>query len=109
MGLLRKRWYVFLKKLKIQGVQWFIAFSIILLAVILSHASSTRNADGGKTERLPLDLSVYENTEVFYGSDVVKLQDAYGNIVRDRGSVPVKSVKDVNSGKIDDKQIGLLF
>lgn len=101
MGLLRKRWYVFLKKLKIQGVQWFISLGIILLAVIASHASTTRTVDSGDVERLPLDLSVYGSTKAYYGGSVVNLEDTYGNLVKDEGSVSIRSQQDVNSGNTD--------
>lgn len=98
MGLLRKRRYVFLKKLKIQGIQWLIALGILLLAVIVSHASSRRTIDSGDEERLQIDLSMYGNTDVFYGGGVSNLEDAYGNLVKYEGSVSIKSLKDVNSG-----------
>lgn len=100
MGLLRKRWYVFVKKLKIQGIQWFISIGILLLTVILSHASTTRTmGSGGSVERLQLDLSTYGNTKVYYGGSVVNLVDAYGNLVKYQGSMSVKSLNGVNSGK----------
>lgn len=101
MGLLRKRWYVFLKKLKIQGIQWLIATVIMLLAVIVSHASTTRTIGSGDDERLQLDLSVYGSTKVYYGGSVVNLADAYGNLIKDEGSVSVRSLQDVNSGNTD--------
>lgn len=99
MGLFRKRYYVFIKKLKIHVIQWLIALGIVLLTVILSHASSTRTAGGsGKEERLQFDLSSYGNTKVFYGGSVVNLLDTYANIVKDQGSVSARSFADVNSG-----------
>lgn len=105
-GLFKKRWYVFIKKLKIQGVQWLIAYGIVLLTVILSHTSSTRTVGGNnKEERLPLDLNIYGNTKVFYSGNIVNLEDAYGNIVKDHGSVSIKTKNDVNNGKITIKKI----
>lgn len=80
-------------------MQWSIAYVIILITVILSHASSTRTSDSGvKSERLPLDLSTYGNTKVYYGGDAVALADAYGNMVKDQGSTSVRT-SDVNNGK----------
>lgn len=99
IGLLRKRWFVSLKKLKIQGIQWLIACGIILATIILSHSLiGKKSGSSGVKERLQIDLSIYGNTKVFYGGNVVNLEDTYGNIVKDYGSHSVKSILDVNSG-----------
>lgn len=99
-GLVCKRWYVFVKKLIIQGPQWLITLAIILLAVIVSHVTSS--GSNTKEERIAIDLSIYGSTKVFYGDagdqNMIAMQDAYENIIKDRGSVPIKT-EDVQIGK----------